>query len=277
MRQRLVVASAVLALSVPRFALADEDCPEDWFCERADVDGFEDEDAAAPSERGTPPEVVVPRRTTRSPPVVVYYPYEGDEPPKKPKIVVDREENRPKPPKRRHRLRHGLNLRLQGVLMGRDENRHPDAGMGGVGVSYRYRPTRNFALDAGLDYFLGNDFNGFERRETAVTLNGIVYFNPRDPVQLYGLAGIGFAGARVEAEELGAPDRRFGYFGMQTGLGLEIMIGKSTALNFDVIGFIRGRTDHQAAYRPEFVDPATGRATNTSGGGLVRGGLTFYW
>jgi len=44
-----------------------------------------------------------------------------------------------------------------------------------------------------------------------------------------------------------------------------------------VVGFIRGRTDDAARYDPEFVDPDTGRTTNTSGGGLFRGGITFYW
>jgi hypothetical protein len=64
---------------------------------------------------------------------------------------------------------------------------------------------------------------------------------------------------------------------MHLGLGLEFRIGRKTALNFDVLGFIRGRTDSRAEYEYEFVDPETGRGTNTSGGGLFRGGITFYW
>jgi len=43
-----------------------------------------------------------------------------------------------------------------------------------------------------------------------------------------------------------------------------------------VRGFIRGRTDDMAATQPEFT-AADGRTTNTSGGALFTGGLTFYF
>ena len=48
------------------------------------------------------------------------------------------------------------------------------------------------------------------------------------------------------------------------------------ALDFDVIGFIRGRTDDLARVEPEFVEEGTGRTTNTSGGGLG-GWWTWRW
>jgi len=44
-----------------------------------------------------------------------------------------------------------------------------------------------------------------------------------------------------------------------------------------LIGFLRWRSDRHASQNPEFIDPATGRTTNTSGGGLLRLGATFYW
>jgi len=44
-----------------------------------------------------------------------------------------------------------------------------------------------------------------------------------------------------------------------------------------LIGFLRWRTDRHAADNPEFVDPVTHQTTNTSGGGLLRLGATFYW
>jgi hypothetical protein len=56
-----------------------------------------------------------------------------------------------------------------------------------------------------------------------------------------------------------------------------VRVSRSIALGGDIVGFIRGRTDDQASTVPEFEDPNTHRATNTSGGGLIRVGATFYW
>ena len=67
------------------------------------------------------------------------------------------------------------------------------------------------------------------------------------------------------------------YFGGQLGIGAEGRISKRVAIGGDLIGFVRGRTDEGASEQPEFIDPETNRATNTSGGGLVRVGVTFYW
>ena len=60
-------------------------------------------------------------------------------------------------------------------------------------------------------------------------------------------------------------------------MGLEFRAAKHFALNLDVRAFVRGRIDDQAQAHPEFIDPATGRSTNTSAGGLVSGGMTFYF
>jgi hypothetical protein len=45
----------------------------------------------------------------------------------------------------------------------------------------------------------------------------------------------------------------------------------------DVLGFVRERSRRYRYFEPDFVDPETHRTTNRSGGGLVRGGFTFYW
>ena len=42
------------------------------------------------------------------------------------------------------------------------------------------------------------------------------------------------------------------------------------------LGKVVVRTDSQARDYPEFTDDK-GRSTNSSGGGLFRAGLTFYW
>ena len=76
-------------------------------------------------------------------------------------------------------------------------------------------------------------------------------------------------------EEGALPNTEYDYFGGHGGIGLEFRLSRRVALNIDALGFIRNRTDDDP--RPEFVDPETGRTTNTSGGGMFRGGISFYW
>jgi hypothetical protein len=170
-----------------------------------------------------------------------------------------------------------------------DDRQHKTSSMGGAGISLRARPVPHFALDIGLDAVGGRDYLGNSRTEVPFTLNAMVYFNPRNPVQFYMLGGIGWSTARVEFDNTASPQattsvvqspynvERYSYFGGQLGTGLEIRLSPPVSLNIDVVGFIRGRTDAAARDRPEFTDPNTGRTTNTSGGGLFRLGLTFYW
>ena len=272
MRSTLAVLAAGTVLLTPVWASAqeDEDCPPGgWFCEPTEPTDVEDPVDETVEESETPP-----------PPVVVYEPKEDGT---RKITIIDKAEAPPKiKRKRRWRKEWGFNLRLQGVLMGDDEDRHPDSGMGGLGFSFRYRPVPHFAFDAGLDFLGGTDYQGNQRSETALLLSGIVFFNPKDKVQVYTIGGIGFSGADVQrVRTLGNTEveenEEYRYFGGHLGMGLEFRVGKKTALNLDVLGFVRGRTDEKARNEPEFVDPDTGRTTNTSGGGLFRGGITFYW
>jgi opacity protein-like surface antigen len=161
------------------------------------------------------------------------------------------------------------------------------AGMGGVGLSLRYRPVPHFAFDLGVDVLAGNDYNGFQRVEVPVTLNGMLYLNPRSRVQVYLMGGANISRAQVrsnqaspqlslsqEGDQYGA---NYTYFGGQGGGGLEFRISRRVALNLDSLGFVRTRVDDHADRSPEFIDYRTGRTTNVSGGALVRGGLTFWW
>ncbi|MCS6901991.1 MAG: hypothetical protein RMJ98_20355, partial [Myxococcales bacterium] len=209
---------------------------------------------AAPPPAAAPAEPAPPGRVYAPPPPRKYVP----------------------PPRRRPYNEWGFHMRLQSALLDNDKHRAAEgAGMGGLGFSLRARPTGHFALDFGLDFLGGRDFHGNRRSEIPFSINAMLFVNPQDRAQLYFLGGLGWSSAHVER-----PDEsiaRYSYFGFQSGIGLEYRATRNLGLNLDLIGFIRGRTDHQAAYMPEFVDPATGRTTNTSGGGLFRGGLTVYW
>jgi hypothetical protein len=195
----------------------------------------------------------------------------------------------------------GLNARIEGVGFGGDRNSSMaasrDAGMGGFGLSLRYRPFARFALDAGFDVVGGTDFNGFQRVEIPFSVNGIFYFNPRSRSQFYVIGGVNWSRATVQSDSsspLLAPanngigySAEYKYFGGQIGAGLEFRLSKRLAFNVDVLGFVRSRSDvdddhHKdgqtaSSKTPEFTNPVTGQTTNTSGGGLFRGGLTLWW
>ena len=98
-------------------------------------------------------------------------------------------------------------------------------------------------------------------------------------MQLYFLVGLGGSIARVVDDQTASYDRvyNWGYFGGQAGGGIEFRLAKAFALNMDLRGFIRGRTDSAARAQPEFTNPQTGQTTNTSGGALITGGMTFYF
>ncbi|WP_170319672.1 outer membrane beta-barrel protein [Polyangium spumosum] len=199
------------------------------------------------------------------------------------------------PAKRRWQPEWGLNLRLQGLTMGGDRHRdngspaaHPDAGMGGFGLGLRYRPVPAFAVEGSFDIIGGTDFNGFDRVETPFSLNGLLYVNPRSRAQFYLTGGVHWSSATVQSENADprlSPNRdnnnfsaEYSYFGGQGGIGLEFRVSRRLALNVDALAFVRTRTDDNAESGPaEFIDANTGRSTNTSGGGLFRGGLTFWW
>lgn len=261
-------------LAIPGVAHAQDDTKKDcppgsWFC------GETQPPSAAPSKdlQPLPDAKAEAKPATPPPPVVVYQP-----PP--PTVVVQARDAPPAyyyvprtpPPKREW----GLNLHLGGLMLGggRDSN----AGMALVGLGLRFRPIPQAALEANLDFAGGRDYNGYRRGETAFTLNGLVFLNPKNRTQVYLLGGFGWSGARAVDDRDGfdRAEYRYGYFGAQAGAGLEFRLSKAVALNFDVRGFVRGRVDDDRRSNPEFVD-GNGRSTNTSGGGLVQGGLTFYW
>jgi hypothetical protein len=183
----------------------------------------------------------------------------------------------------RHR-RWGMNLRVDGVLLPQyRDDLDNDSGMAGLGLSLRYRPTPMFALDFAGDFLGGIDANGLERQEVPLALSAMLYANPRNVVQFYLFGGINWSFARVFSEEVqpnlaeGTSDE-YTYFGGHAGLGLEFRVSKLVGINVDGLAFIRTRTDDdgEGAY-PEFYNPDTQEASNSSAGGLLRAGVTFWW
>jgi hypothetical protein len=264
-----IVGAFALTVAVPRTALADDACPPgSWFCgETAPPAGGNKDLQPLPAE--TKPET----KPAPPPPVIVY------QPPPTTVVVQPREA----PPAYYYVPRHappkkdwGLNLHVGGLMLGK--GRDDNAGMALVGLGLRFRPVPAFAVEADLDFAGGRDYNGLRRKETALGFNGLVFLNPRSKAQVYLLGGFGWSGATAVDDRSGydSTEYKFGSFGGTAGVGLEFRLSKVVALNFDLRGFVRGRVDDNKRDYPEFV-ASNGRTTNTSGGGLFQGGLTFYW
>lgn len=261
--------------------------PGSWFCNPAPeqpksaaapaehLDPLPDPDEAPPPGEAPPPP---PPRPRRPPPAIVYQP-----PPPPPPLYgppggpPPYEYGHPTAPISRAR-EWGLSLHAEGALIGHGDG---SAGMGGAGAGIRYKPNRRFGLEADLDFVGGTDYQDDHRNETAFTINGLFYLNPQSRAQLYLLAGFGWSGAHVTCNPgdsctNGPLDRHYTYFGGQIGGGLELRLTRAIALNVDLRGFIRTRIDDQADSEPEFVD-SYGRTSNTSGGGLITGGMVIYF
>ncbi len=274
-----VLAFAAIS-AVPSLAHAqDANCPPgSWFC--ADAPPATTPPAAAPAQPAAP---TAPQAAPAAPPPVVVY-----QPPPPVVIVAPREAPQVYHYTPRPRIPHrewGLNLHLGGIAMG--SGRSGDAAMGLIGLGLRFRPVPAFAIEANIDVAGGTDYNGFRRTETMGTMNALVYLNPKSRAQFYLLGGIGLSSARVSegsdtwdtSSKYGGGyysygDQKYTYFGGQGGAGIEIRLSRVVALNFDVRGFVRSRVDNRGGV--EFID-ASGRTTNTSGGALVNGGITFYF
>jgi hypothetical protein len=287
----LTVSAFALTLGASSVAAAQTCPPGSWFCADAQVQGSATVNVGGgglqplpPPVAGPPPVVVVqpgappPAPAPLPPPVVVYQPA----PP--PVVVVQ-----PRPAEytpvyaRRYAMPYaqhewGFNLRLDMAAMG--GSRNGGGGMGGLGAGLRYKLSPYFGVEGGADFVFGKDYNGNNRNETAFTVDGLLFLNPKSRTQVYLLGGLGWSVAHVSDDNLYGTstfDDTYHYFGGNFGLGFEYRASRAIAFNVDVRGFVRGRTDNDAKVNPEFRDPATGRTTNTSGGALVTAGMTFYF
>ncbi len=320
MRRPLMHAVFAVALLTPLSAFAqNKNCPPgSWFCadpsndapqappiddENNNANNDSDDTPALPKARpqqedDETPAIDPDRGSTHHRPRVVVVDQDGGYATPPPNVVIVTQKRPrarpayipapampPPPPARRAPKLYskwGLNLRAEGAAMGDGANMN--AGIGGLGISLRYRPVPAFGFDLGVDVIGGKDYNGFTRIETPLSLNAMIFVNPRSRVQFYLIGGGHLSHAQVRSDSESpllhrTDDGKFGadynYFGGQGGAGLEFRLGRRVGLAFDVLGFIRKRTDNGAA--PEYVEPGTGKTTNTSGGVLFRGGLNFWW
>ena len=161
-----------------------------------------------------------------------------------------------------------LAMRLSGVLL-EGNGRRPDARLGGIGVSGRFAVNPVVTLDLGLDSILGTDYNGYDRSELSLSFSSLFYLNYHPVLRTYVLVGLNTSRARVDID---GDDQSWGYFGGQTGFGLDISLDSRIALKSSTSSLSCGGGPTRAPREsPEFTD-AQGRVTNTSGGGLLPSG-----
>jgi hypothetical protein len=273
-RCRVFALSFAFVLLVPALSrAAGEDCPDGWFCEPNAAPP-----APAPSQLPPAPlPAPAPLPGPSSPAVEPVY-----DPAFYP-AVADQEPPKQAPPKRRHRRfrEWGFNVHLEGALLGDQPER--DAAMGGLGFGFRYRVLPPLAFEVGVDLLRGAEHNEYWRSEAALLLNTLIFFNPRDVVQVYALGGLGFSRtslnyARRSGDEVfyRRSDEHYSYFGGQLGLGVEVRVSRRVAIAGDLLGFLRGRTDDTRDHSADLVG-ANVHASDTADGGLLRVGLTIYW
>lgn len=170
----------------------------------------------------------------------------------------------------------GVNLHLGGLPI--VSSRAHGAGMTVLGAGLRFRPIPELAIQPDFDLAIGSDAANRSRSELGFALNGLLFVNPKNKAQLYFLAGLGTQVAQVNGGDSAgpAPSVTYSYLSAQGGMGVEFRLSKVVALGLDVRGIVRTRVDDRAETTYEFTS-TTGQRTNTSGGVLFSGGITFYF
>jgi len=264
-------ALAACALALPA-GVAHADCPPGaWLCAQLQIGGGVYVEPAPPPP---PPRVVYVEPAPPPPPVVVYQPAPPQpvvyyrQPVRTEYVLVDPYD----------RGRWGLHGHVGGLF-----SHH--LAIAGLTGALRVRPRPHFAFDFGIGAYGGVDYNGLDRVEVPLTVDGLFFFNPRSRFQFYGLLGVGLSFAHAEGFNSGSGPgfadlyvmRDYAYYGGELGIGLEWRMSRWFAINGDIRGFLRHRFDGEDS--PEFTEYEDGktRSTDTSGGVLGTLGATLYF
>jgi len=265
----LVVALSALPLFASEVHAQDAQCrPGDLLCGEVQLGPIQGQIRIGPGDTTPPPPVYV---EPVPPPVVVQPPPPVYVQPPQPQVITVQ----------RRRVVYdlvpafdmGLHLQIGGLFSDR-------VAMGGGMAAFRIRPIEFLAIDLGIGIYGGQDYQGADRWEVPVVADILVFFNPGDRFQVYGLVGGGVSIGQ-QGNYSGGPrgdffaSRDLAYVGGEAGLGLEWRIGRHFALNLDVRAFLR----EQVGGGIEFTEIQDGitRTTNTSTGVVGNLGMTFYF
>ncbi|NLE88956.1 MAG: hypothetical protein GX607_21450 [Myxococcales bacterium] len=282
MKTRTLTLTILPTLLVALPASAAQDCDDnDWFCaDEADASTAPqatdaDDSGSSDSADEPPAPVVIDSRDTTRPsatgsPRVIYASSASSA------RRTSEDELSTSSDNDDDRLRHfGFNLRLSSRLQEHDQYTHPDAGMTGFGVGFRFIPVSFLTLEPGIDGFAGHDYYGRERTETTLSFNSIITLNPNDPIQVYGLVGVFTTTAEVKGVDPGPLMRsnpgRYSYVGAQIGAGIELRVDPALGFHADILGYTRQRNE-----LPQYGE-STADLRRDGGGGMVRAGMSLYF
>ncbi len=280
MKTRTLTLTILPTLLVALPASAAQDCDDnDWFCT--------DEADASTAGQATDADDSRSSDTTDEPPAPVVIDSRGTQPATtRPRVIyassasstrgTSEDELSSRADDDDDRLRHfGFNLRLSSRLQEHDQYTHPDAGMTGFGVGFRFIPVSFLTLEPGIDGFAGHDQYGRERTETTLSFNSIITLNPNDPIQVYGLVGVFTTTAEVKGVDPGPVMRsnpgRYSYVGAQIGAGIELRVDPALGFHADILGYTRQRNE-----LPQYGE-STADLRRDGGGGMVRAGMSLYF
>ncbi len=278
-----LVAMTALAAPSLAFAQVDTRCrPDDLLCADVGIGPVEGHlrigpgDAPPPVVVETPPPVVVQAPPVAQPPVVVVA---GPPPPQV--VVVQPPPREPQvvavQTRRERRVVYDLvptfdlGLHLGGGVMFSDR-----IGMGGLNAAFRIRPESHIAIDIGTGFWYGNDYNGADHWEMPVQADLLVYFNPENMFQVYGVIGGGMSFGHAQGGLTGI-GRDLMYAGGEAGLGAELRLSRFFAINLDVRGFLRQQVGGGAPEFSQISAAGLEQTTNTSMGIYGQLGMTFYF
>lgn len=142
----------------------------------------------------------------------------------------------------------------------------------GVGFSFRVRPMRWIGIEPGVDFFSGYDRYDAVRRETLFSTDLLFYVNPRDAVQVFGLAGASLALAK-HSEYFAQSNST--HLGVQIGAGLEFRVTHLLSFNVNAVGFSRRLTGAQRRDPEQYQ--AGELVESSSAGFMARGSAALYF
>ena len=176
------------------------------------------------------------------------------------------------PPGRRSEW--GLNLHLEGATIGHGSG--GDASMGGGGLGLRFKPTRRFGIETDVDFVGGQGLPGRQPQRDGGHLQRSPLSQPAVPRADLPACGLRLVGGARHRARRDRSTTTTATSAARPASGSSSGLAAVFAINADFRGFVRGRTDQLAQSQPEFRS-ADGRTTNTSGGALITGALTFYF
>lgn len=172
---------------------------------------------------------------------------------------------------RKMRRRHALTLRATQAIAARSGGAS-GATSTGVGLGFRVRPIAWLGIEPALDLMRGYDERHASHSETILGTDLLLYLNPRDAVQVFGLAGA-HLGLAQHSEYWSQSSSS--YFGGQVGAGLEFRVTYLLSFNVNVVGYTRRLSG--AELRESSADSEARPIPHASSGLALRAGVGFYF